>query len=273
MLWFDHMLLHKGEAYKTYTTKLYNYTDSRITSGKVIYGSPYKQWVCDQSITGAVIPTGFTIDGIPTLTGTSGLFIDYENGRIIFNSGVSTSLNITGTYTAKEINSYATNQPEEALIIEGKYITNSKYTVTSNYVAPHAPAAPAAFISIEDIDNEPFAFGGEDKTSITAKCVVFCENLYQLDGVLGLCADSFNEVFSKIPMSANPIGEFGRVKTGIYPTGYNYTDVKTNYAGTTYFISDVTLSKIRDDSVKELNPDLNIGIIDFEFKAFRYPRL
>lgn len=272
ILWWDHFLLRKGEAYKTITSKLYNYTDERIGSSKVVYGSPYKQWVYDSSISGATIPTGFLINGTMTPTGTSGMFIDFENGRIIFNSGVSTSLNITGTYTAKEINSYPNEQPEERLIIEGKYIPNSKYTVTSNYIAPHAPAAPAAFISIENFDNSPFSFGGEDKTTINAKAVVFCDSMYQLDGVLGLFADSFNEVFSEIPMTAHPLGEFYKLKTGLYPTGFNYIDTKTTYSNNQFCITDVTISKVRDDSVKELNPDLNIGIIDFEFYRPRYPR-
>jgi hypothetical protein len=273
VLWWDNYLMRKGEAYKTYTSKLYYYTDTRLASTKVIYGSPYKQWVYDKGITGATIPTGFLINGTMTPTGTSGMFIDFDNGRIIFDAGVSTGLAITGTYSAKEINSYTTDQPEESLIVEGKYVTNSKYTVSSNYIAPYAPAAPAAFISIETIDNEPFAFGGEDETTIAAKAVVFCENLYQLDGVLGVFSDSFNEVFSKIPMTGHPLGEFYKLKTGAYPTGYNYTNVKNIYNNDVYFITDVTISKVRDDAVKEMNPDLNIGIIDFEFTKYRYPRL
>lgn len=272
ILWWDNFLMRKGEAYKTVTSKLYNYSDERIGSSKVVYGSPYKQWVYDSSITGATIPTGFLINGAMTPTGTSGMFIDFENGRIIFNSGVSTNLSITGTYTTKEINTYPNDQPEESLIIEGKYIQNSKYTVSSNYIAPHAPAAPAAFISIENIDNNAFAFGGEDKTTLNAKAVVFCENMYQLDGVLGVFADSYNEVFSQIPISVHPLGEFHKLKTGLYPTGFNYNDVKSTYSNDQFFITDITVSKVRDDSVKELNPDLNIGIIDFEFCRFRYPR-
>ena len=51
-LWFDNFLMTKGDAYKTYTTKLYNYEDLRLGGGKVVYGSPYKQWVYDKNITG-----------------------------------------------------------------------------------------------------------------------------------------------------------------------------------------------------------------------------
>ena len=62
-LWFDNFAMKKGDAYVTYTTKLYPTTDDRLGAGKIIYASPYKQWVYDKSITGATIPSGFTIDG------------------------------------------------------------------------------------------------------------------------------------------------------------------------------------------------------------------
>ena len=103
-LWFDNALMRKGQAFKTYTTKLYNYTDNRLV-GKVIYGSPYKQWAYDKSIAGITIPSGVTVDNTFIATGTSGMIIDFDNGRIIFNSGVSSSLTVSGTYSVKEIRS------------------------------------------------------------------------------------------------------------------------------------------------------------------------
>ena len=47
-LWYDNFLMKKSDAYKTYTTKFYNYQDARLGGGKVVYGSPYKQWVYDK---------------------------------------------------------------------------------------------------------------------------------------------------------------------------------------------------------------------------------
>lgn len=272
-LWFDHFLMTKGDAYKTYTTKLYNYTDDRLGGNKVVYGSPFKQWVYDKSITGASIPTGFLIDGITIPTGTSGMKVDYDNGRIIFNSGVSKNLNITGTYSIKEINSYVTDQPEDNLIIENKYVTNSRFTVTETNIAPYNPVTPCIFASIETAHNSPFAFGGEDETKCIIKVVAFCENLYQLDGVLSVFGDSFNEIINLIPMTGHPLGEFNEIKTGVFPTGYDYNDLSAKYSSQPLFISHVETSKIRDSVLKELNPILHIGFLDFELKAYRYPRL
>jgi len=272
-LWFDNFLMTKGDAYKTYTTKLYNYEDPRLGGGKVVYGSPYKQWIYDKNITSATIPSGFTINNQFVSTGTSGMKIDFDNGRIIFNSGVSTSLNITGTYSIKEINSYITDQPEDNLIIENKFVTNSRFTVSENYIAPYNPVTPCIFASIETSHNTAFAFGGEDETKCIIKVVAFCENLYQLDGVLSVFGDSYNEIFSIIPMTGHPLGEFNEMKTGAYPTGYDYKNLSNAYNSQTLFISHVETSKIRDSVIKELNPILHIGFLDFEIKTYRYPRL
>lgn len=272
-LWHDNFVMTKGEAYKTYTTKFYKQTDTRVGGDKVIYASPYKQWVYDKSITGATIPSGLTVDGSFIPTGTSGMKLDFDNGRVIFNSGVSTSLNISGTYSVKEINSYVSSEPEDTIIIENKYISNSRFTTVETGVAPYLPVTPCTFSIIENSQNDPFSFGGEDVTTNHLKIVAICENLYQLDGLLSIFADSFNEIFSIIPMTKHPIDEFGGVKTGLYPTGYNYLDLKNQYKDTTLFISDVQTSKMRDDVVRELNPNLYIGFLDFEIKAFRYPRL
>ena len=272
-LWFDNFLMTKGDAYKTYTTKLYNYEDLRLGGDKVVYGSPYKQWVYDKNITGATIPSGFTINNQFVSTGTSGMRIDFDNGRIIFNSGVSTGLNITGTYSVKEVNSYITDQPEDNLIIENKFVTNSRFTVSENYIAPYNPVTPCIFASIETSHNTAFAFGGEDETKCIIKVVAFCENLYQLDGVLSVFGDSYNEIFSIIPMTGHPLGEFNEMKTGAYPTGYDYKNLNNAYNSQTLFISHVETSKIRDSVIKELNPILHIGFLDFEIKTYRYPRL
>ena len=272
-LWFDNFLMTKGDAYKTYTTKLYNYEDPRLGGNKVVYGSPYKQWVYDKNITGATIPSGFTINNQFVPTGTSGMKIDFDNGRIIFNSGVSTNLSITGTYSVKEVNSYITDQPEDNLIIENKFVTNSRFTVSENYIPTYNPVTPCIFASIETAHNTAFAFGGEDETKCIIKVVAFCENLYQLDGVLSVFGDSYNEIFSIIPMTGHPLGEFNEMKTGAYPTGYDYKNLSNAYNSQTLFISHVETSKIRDSVIKELNPILHIGFLDFEIKTYRYPRL
>ena len=51
-------------------------------------------------------------------------------------------------------------------------------------IAPYKQVVPAIFVNQNWSENEPFAFGGEDKTTTSIRCVVFAENTYQLDGAL-----------------------------------------------------------------------------------------
>jgi len=271
-LWLDNYLATQIDAYKTYTTKLYHYDDYRLGGNKVTYGSPYKQWIYDNSVTGATIPTGLTIDGKILPTGTSGMMFDFENGRVIFNSGVSSGLDVSGTYTVKEFNTYITDETEETLIVEGKYIENSRFTVTENYIKPYDSATPAIFISAESITNKGFALGGMDETTVIMKGVVFAESLFQLDGILSACADASERCFKLISMTNHPLAEFRNLKTGLYPTGYDYINATKDFGGSKMFIYDVDTSKMRDSVSKELNPSINIGFIDFHLGNMRYPR-
>ena len=58
-------------------------------NGYISYNSPYKQWVYNSDIEGAVIPTGVYVDtgdGVYNFCGRgqSGLMIDFDNGRVLF---------------------------------------------------------------------------------------------------------------------------------------------------------------------------------------------
>ena len=122
-----------------------------------------------------------------------------------------------------------------------------------------------------EVLQEPFALGGQDETKISMKGVIFAENLYQVDGILSACADASERCFNLIPMTKHPLAEVRNIKTGLYPTGYDYVNAASNYSDKV-FIYDVGTAKMRDNISKEINPTLNIGFIDFELGNMRYPR-
>lgn len=269
-LWFDDFLLKKGEAYKNYTTDFYYYADERIQD-KVVFGSPYKQWVYDKGITAAVIDPTLSGDGTAITAGTSGLKFDYDNGRLLFDSNFETGTNISGTYTVKNFNIYIANQNEDSLIVEGKYKNNSRYTRALTYVAPYDQVTPAAFLSIGSTRNVPLALGGEDNTITDITAVLFAENMYQLDGALSIFADCAKQSFGNIAFTGSPLDEYGSVKAE-YSTGYDYNNVASTNGGEQYFIQETTVSKISDTSDKMLPVDLFVGFVDFEINKYRFPR-
>jgi len=262
-LWFDNFLLKKGEAYSNKTGELFNYADPRLDSRYVAYGSPYKQWVTDSSIAGAVIPTGVSVVGAGTSGRDNGVVFDFENGRALF-SGSNTSMTVTGEFAVKDFNVYLTNDTEDDLIVENKYTVNSRLpSGPLTYIEPYDDVVPAIFLSVSQAENSPFALGGMQETKVQAKAVVLAEDTYQLDGVMSIFMDSVDEVIAAIPMSGYPITEFGDLKGG----SFNYTGLAEDYQGETKFcIEKVKTSKLTDRTRNVLANELYVGFVDFDIE-------
>ena len=268
LLWFDNFLLRKGEAFSNQTGKFFNYADDRLDSRYKPYGSAYKQWVTDSSIPNAVVPSGVHISGtfVPR---SNSLIIDFENGRVLA-SGVAASAPITGSFSVKDFNVYFTNDSEDDLIVERKYIQNSRISSPDeSYISPYDQVVPAIFLSSDSMKNDGFAFGGMDTTKINMKAVILAENAYQLDGVLSIFADSYNENICNVPFSGHPQTEYGDLKNG----SYSYATLKSTYASnTSFFINSVNASKLTDKARTTLTDNLYVGFLDFEIHQQRYSR-
>ena len=265
-LWFDNYLLTKGQAYSNLTGTFFNYDDERFDSTYKVFGSAYKQWVNDSSISGANIPSGVYVNGV--FSGRNeNLILDFENGRVL-SSELPANTAITGSFAVKDFNVYFSNETEEDLIIENKYDINSRIILNDeSYVMPYDYVVPAIFLSVDSVQNKGFALGGMEETTVMAKAVVIAENNYQLDGVLSIFADSRNEVFRPIPMANHPMDEFGDLKSG----KYSYIDLKNQFADNqNFYINNANTSKLTDKSRKSLTSDIYVGFVDFEIQQHRY---
>ncbi len=245
LLWFDNHLLTKGEAFSNKTGAFYYFDDSRLPSSFKAYSSPYKQWVNDSSISGANIPSSFMGSGR-----ADNIIFDFENGRIVETGGAfANDETLTGTFAVKDFNIYLTNETEEDLILESKFVKNSRYGDSESGIKPYDQAVPAIFINSENVTNVPLAFGGEDETKITIKAVVLAEDAYGLDGVLSIFTDTRHKEITMIPFGAHPSTEYGDLKDG----SYNYTGLNSTYKGNELpmYIEDVVVSKLSDEIKKK----------------------
>jgi hypothetical protein len=266
-LWFDHYLLDKGDAYYNTTGTFHPTTDARIGTGYNIFASAYKQFVNDSSITGATICSGIhTTGGFQNRA--SGVIIDYDNGRVL-SSGIASGAVATGAFSVKDFNIYFVNETEEDLIIENKYKPTSDFPSADAAITPYDMTVPAIFITSETIQNDPFAFGGEDQTRTTIKCVIMSDDIYKLDGVLSVFADSRNEVFKILPMASHPSNEYGDLKN----PPYNYTGLAEASGNGLFYVERVFASKLSDKSKKVIPNNLFIGFLDFDVYTHRFPRL
>lgn len=267
-LWAENYLLDKGESYITKTSKLY-YTPDRARPGYVAYSAPYKQWVYDSGVSGAHVCEAIS-GSFGTLTrGQSGLTFDYENGRILLSGSMGGSLNISGTYSIKEINFYTANETDDSLIVYGKYFENPRFVKSpTSGIQPYDLVVPAIFINSINSHNENFALGGMDNTKINMSVIVMAENLYQLNATLSLFRDAKNRVFPLIPIELDPLNEFGDLKSG-----YNYKSIMQQYGtpGNLCFIDSVQTSKLSDSA--KVNAKLFVGFADVDVSFPRYPRL
>ena len=276
-LWFDHHLLEYGEAYRNFTGTLYYVKDSRLPVGYNRYSSSYKQWVTESGVGGgAYVPTYISGNGaeIDREDGNLGYYIDFDNGGIVVTgaNSVDHSLNFSGNFAVKDFNIYNTNQTEENLIVENKFETNSRFAVTESGISPYDYVTPAVFVNNEYIENEGFAFGGEDKTTLSFKAVVFAENLYQLDGVLSLFGDTNNIAFPSVNFGDHPINEHGDLKSGRWSVPYQYKDLINANKQNIFNIERTVTSKISEVGKQAFSPSLFVGFIDFEVTKLRYPR-
>lgn len=269
MLWADNFITNKGEAFQNHTAPLYPMgTDDRLGDGFVAYSSPHKQWVFDESVNGAQIPSGIYNNGNFINRGDDGLILDFDNGRVMLDASFGeNNPSLSGTYSVKEFNFYITNQTEEQLIIENKFDSNDRFKQELSGIAPYNQVVPAVFVNPELVENQPFAFGGEDKTTTNIRCVIFAESTYQLDGALSLFSDSRNEVFSKLSFEDYPINEYGDV------SGFNYKDLAISKKTNLFHIEEARVSKLSDRVSKNIDASLFIGFADFEVTNLRFPRV
>ena len=275
MMWFDNYLLTKGQAFTNTTGVFYNYEDERMPSVYKVFGSSYKQWVSDYSISGATVPSGVFVDGVfkGRATGasntTSSNILDFDNGRALL-SGVSATAVVTGSFAVKDFNIYYTNDSEEDLILDRKYSLNNNIGTNDvvTYVTPYDQMVPAIYINNASIKNEPFAFGGTNQTRTSMNAVVITQDPYNLDGVLSIFADSFNQCIVDIPYAESAYTEYGDLKSGFY----NYQSLKNKYINQQkFFVDKVVTSKLNDKERKSLLNDLYVGFIDFDVSMIRNP--
>lgn len=266
-LWAENSVLNQTQAYINNTSKLYYMPDPRFPN-KVCYSSPFKQWVYDSGVNGANIPISVSGSFGTINKGESGMMVDFDNGRVLFNSSVSKNLNISGSYAIKELNFYLSNETEEDIIICNKYYFNPRYkSLPISGISPHAVTTPAIFIVQNGASSEAFALGGTMNSKINISLVIMAESSYQLQALFSHFVDKKHKYIPKLDLSIDPINEYGDLKSG-----YNYNKLIEPYnkPGNLYFIENVYTSVVSDEV--KTNGKLYLGEIDLELSYIRDPQ-
>ena len=157
MLWVDHTLLDKGEAFTNHGSSFYEVNG--LYYNYHAYGAPFKQFVTDSSITNATIMSGVYIGGDTVSdfkkTGQSPLVdINFEQGQVYLSAEESSS--ISGNYAVKDFNVYLTANAEQELLFENKIDLRPGTTQIVSGLASEASTYPAIFIKNNGGSNDPF---------------------------------------------------------------------------------------------------------------------
>jgi len=266
VLWFDHSLLSKGEAFSNQSALLEKTRDDNLSAYSV-YGSQYKQWVYDESIQGVNIPSGVYVNNLFTSRGTSGLKVDYQNGRAIFNSS-NPNWKVSGNFSAKDFNIYTTTKSDEELIFETNYIVNPSLKFMATGDLSNKIVAPCIFLKIKNMENEEFAFGGLNNSSLSARAIILGDSESAVNGVGNIFCDLQKTNFCLLN-NATPLNRFGDTKSG-----YNYESlVQQNFSyDKLAYVDEAYFSRLNQAAVTNKFPDLYVGFIDFTLDFHRYPR-
>jgi hypothetical protein len=266
MLYIDHKLCRRGEAFTNYSS--FFHETSQNYNNFFNYSAPFKQLVVDESLSGAEAIKGVYLNsgGWHFLTpGVSGLHsINHSQGIVHFTTHITGQQRISGDYAIKDFNIYLTNLSEQEILFETKYHTRPKVHETLTGLAPDTQTYPAIFVKSHGSRNEPWSFGGHDKTIIDARLIVLADSAFLLDASCSILRDCVKEIVPTISENL-PFNAFGAY-TG---QSYNYTGLAT---GTGVFIESASVSKNVGAGYNDLNPDIHAAFVDFELIETRKPR-
>ena len=181
MLWFDHTLLDKGEAFTNHSSKYYPVDGTYF--GYTTYGAPLKLFVTDSSINSATVASGVYVSGTSAgnlkLTGQHPLVdINYDQGQVYLNGSVASNAVVSGNYAIKDFNVYLTSKAEQELLFEDAIKLRPSTTQTETGLASNVSTYPAIFIKNNGGENEPWAFGGQDVTKTNVRAIVQADSQF-----------------------------------------------------------------------------------------------
>ena len=273
MLWFDHTLLERGDAFTNHSSKYYPVEGSYY--GYTTYGAPFKQFVTDSSISNVTVASGAYISGTALSnfkeTGTYPLAdINFNEGQLYLSGTIADNTVISGNYAIKDFNVYLTSKAEQELLFEDAIKLRPSTAQTETGLASNVATYPAIFIKNNGGENEPWAFGGHDATKTNVRAIVLADSQFNLDAVCSIFKDQSKNLVKILPDDKYPLNAVGGLKSGVY----NYTGLVNGISDEVY-VNNVEVSRFSlgyMENLNNTNPDVFKAIIDFELEGYRFPR-
>jgi len=274
LAFLDNRILLSGEAYTNHGSNFYPLGQDSV-DGYTIWGAPFKQMVCDESVASATRFTGVSIDGGgPYGANSNGIkFFQHHQGQVFFEkpsaqtpAGVlAGTATVSGNYSVKDFNTYLTSEPEEELLFKTKFELSPKTTQTVTGLASESQTYPAIFLKDNGGRNVPFAMGGLDNTILNVRAIVLADSAFKLDAVCSVMKDCYTNRVALMESTDFPFNAVGAC-TGTY----NYETLAASKAEA-FFIEEVDISKTVQNrgDYENINTDVFSAFADFELSHVR----
>lgn len=197
------------------------------TSNGQVWQSPFRQFVYESGVpldgTNVIVPptivSGVYVEGAfrPTNDPQFGHTIDYINGRIIFDSPQSLTLQVNAEYAAREVRvdfEHSFNQQFQKGYLESKYGTNPLSSFQLVYPSGNFQPFPAVFIEVDNRSMKPYELG--NRSAIIKDKVIL--HVWALDD---LQRDNIVDILTSQWRKPIPVIDFNRAPlplSGIYNT-------------------------------------------------------
>lgn len=257
-------------AFQNAQIKFYYAPDPQLPTGYRSYASPWRQFVYDSGVSGAAILN--VVSGGPSfatypLTRASGLYIDYEHGRVIVPAAFGTALTLTGYGAFKEVNMYQPTESEEQLLTQSKFFVNPRYrSAATSGMAPYVMATPGIFLNMLSAHNDAYQFGGMVDTKTTMSMVILAESQFQLRALFSIFSDCKYQYIPMLNTVDDVLNEYGDYKGG---TGFNYITTCSMFGrpGNLIYVENVRTARVSDKL--KMNPGIVADIVDLELSYIR----
>jgi hypothetical protein len=277
-LWFENALLKEDiKAYVTGLENSFKYVEySDLPSDFIGYQGQFRQLVADQSVespNSGVYINGQFINDDPDSNG--GVFLDYQEGRVVLPLSSGKDLDITATSTVKEVNTYIANDSDVSTILQSDFLENGQTTPyffnQSEKLDEKTFFLPACFISLASSKNDEHCIGGMEETKNRVQVMVLTRDNFVIDSIISKFRDSARDEFSHIPYENFPYGFSYSIKQA--PYDYEVFQ-KTFEGGVTTHLDKVSVSKVYSERMRELiNRDFSVAMMEFDLSTYRFPRL
>lgn len=264
--WVNNVLEKRGGAF-------YNVSETLVSADTNFQGYysflPSKpQMLYDSSIVGATIPTNCYVNGNPNARGSNGMSIDFQRGQFLFTSNITST--VSGSYSAREVNTYFTHDSVEQLIFENQNFVNPKNTPNFTRNNAKDQIVPAIYIKTDPGFNEFICFDGMASTKTQIQLIFVSNNNFIFQNVNSLFRDEKERYFPLLSVSDLPFNYLGDLKN----LSWNYETLKASATpNSLIFIEDVKISTFNTATNQLIGKNALGCVIHVTAELYRFPKL